>query len=218
MPVPVRFDKIVVGPLAVNCYVLYSRRGGGGLVLDPGDDVEVIQRVLRDLGLDLVGIYLTHAHVDHAGGAAQLSRLTGAPVFLHPGDAELLQVLPMQAQLFGLEKPEVPESVLPLADGDQIRLDDASLRVRHTPGHSEGSVCLLDSAGRQAWVGDLVFRNSVGRTDLPGGSTEKLLRSIREAVLTLGDDWILHPGHGPDTTVGEERRNNRFLQEAVELP
>ena len=211
MAVPVQMVRLVVGPMAVNCYVLYDRVGGVAVVLDPGGGVPEILDTLRRLDTEVLGIYLTHAHVDHAAGAAALSSSTGATVFAHPAAQELLQVLPMQAKLFGLDPPEIPKQVGWLTDGEEIQIGGAGVVVRFTPGHSPDGVCYLDQFGRQAWVGDLVFRGSVGRTDLPGGSTEQLMRSIREVVLSLEDDWRLYPGHGPDTTVGEERRSNPFL-------
>jgi len=206
-----RVVRLVVGPMAVNCYVLYDRVGGEAVVVDPGGDVPRILQTVRRLNVELRGIYLTHAHIDHAAAAADLSAAAGVVVKAHPAAQELLQVLPVQAQLFGLDRPRVPENVNALTDGQEIAVGSGGLVVRFTPGHSPDGVCFLDEAGRQAWVGDLIFRGSVGRTDLPGGSTETLMASIRRVVLGLGDDWRLYPGHGPETTVGEERRSNPFL-------
>ncbi len=202
-----------MGALATNCSVLWSDGSADCLVIDPGDERDRIEEWLTNRGLRPVGVVLTHAHVDHAGAAGGLARKYGAPLYLHPADRGLLANLPLQANLFGLPDPDPIEGFEDLSDGQVLSLGKGcELVVRHTPGHSPGHVCLLHSPSRTAWVGDLVFAGSVGRTDLPGGDEKLLLQSIRNVILALDDDWNLVPGHGPATTVGQERRHNPFLQ------
>jgi glyoxylase-like metal-dependent hydrolase (beta-lactamase superfamily II) len=186
--------KIAVGAYQANCYVLGCPRTRRGVVIDPGDEVSRIVRQVTQDGLTVQEILLTHGHMDHTGGAAELNRITGAPVRIHPLDA--------------------PGSTLPggtgLEDGMELRVGTYTLRVLHTPGLSPGGVCL--AAPGAVFTGDTLFAGSVGRTDFPGGSHELLVRGVREKIFPLGDEVRLYPGHGPASTVGRERTTNPFFR------
>ncbi|MFQ5863508.1 MAG: MBL fold metallo-hydrolase [Candidatus Brocadiales bacterium] len=205
-------ETLEVGPLAVNCYILGSREGGEAVVIDPGGDPDDIMRVLEARGLsgNVRYILATHGHFDHIGAATRIKeKLTSAHFLIHKGDLGLLDSLEEQARYFGcptVEKPSVDRFV---TDGDTISFDDIKLVVAHTPGHSKGGVCYLTED--KAFVGDTLFAGSVGRTDFPGCSSEELITSIRKKLLPLGDDVEVYPGHGPPTTIGNERRSNPFL-------
>ncbi|MDZ7374725.1 MAG: MBL fold metallo-hydrolase [candidate division KSB1 bacterium] len=207
------FEALSVGLLETNCYLIWDELSSQALILDPGDEAMRIARRARELGLSVVAVAITHGHVDHAGAAGSLAELFGVPVLVHPADLDLLQAMPFQASMFGLPEPDPIPETAPLRDGDRVVLGRSVLEVRHTPGHSAGSVSLLSQDGRKAWVGDLIFQGAVGRTDLPGGSVAALRDSLRSVILSLPDDWVLCPGHGPLTTVGEERSANPFVHE-----
>ncbi len=192
----------------------YLARGAGqehALAIDPGGATPDLIAALQREGMILDGIVLTHAHVDHIEGVAPLVRATGAPVWLHPAERSWYDQAEAQGRFFGvaLEAPPPPDREL--KGGDVLELAGTRLEVRDVPGHAPGHVILYDAANALAFVGDLVFQGSVGRTDLPGGSWKQLLASIRAAVLTLPDETVLYPGHGPVTTVGQERVGNPFL-------
>lgn len=201
-----------VGPLACNCTILGDDGGHTALVIDPGAEVEGIVQLLEEHGWRLQAILVTHAHIDHIGGAAELRRRTGAPVWLNPRDRALAHTLGMQAQWIGIAPPEEAEPDAELTTGARIELGGEALQVLETPGHTEGSVCLYLAAEHKLFAGDTLFAGSIGRTDLPGGSTEALLRSLHEVVLALPDATLVIPGHGPATTVGRERATNPFLR------
>ena len=203
-----------VGPLQANAYLDVCEKTRACALVDPGAESARLLAAAEDLGARIESILLTHAHLDHVGGVAEAKRATGVPVYLHPGDEVLYLAAPQQARSFGMELETPPEPDFWLADGQVIELGAGELRVRHTPGHSPGHVCLLGDGF--ALVGDCVFAGSIGRSDLPGGDFRTLMTSIRERLLTLPDDTILYPGHGPSTTVGHERKNNPFLTGAVE--
>jgi glyoxylase-like metal-dependent hydrolase (beta-lactamase superfamily II) len=198
-----------VGPLASNAYVVGHRATGRSFVVDPGDDGEEILRLLGENGLTLEKILLTHGHFDHVGGVRFLKERTGAGVCIHPADVDWMRNAPRQGAMFGIGVPEPPPPDVLLNEGDVVRLAEQEFRVLHTPGHSPGHVTFL--VGGMAFVGDLIFAGSVGRTDLPGGSHEALLRSVREKIFTLPPATILLPGHGPATTVEREMRSNPFF-------
>jgi glyoxylase-like metal-dependent hydrolase (beta-lactamase superfamily II) len=212
----IRFEVIPVGLLETNCYLIWEDSSGSALILDPGDELSRIVKRARELQLRVSAIALTHAHVDHAGVAGSIAEMFGLPVLLHPADLTLLETIPFQATLYGLPEPDPIHETAPLRDGEHIVLGKQRLEVRHTPGHSPGSVCIVSQSARTAWVGDLVFRGSVGRTDIPGGSPQDLSKSLREVILSLPDEFRLCPGHGPETTVGEERCGNPFLRGLIQ--
>lgn len=197
------------GAFAENCYLLRCARTHDAILVDPGAAVGELLDAARRAGARVVAIVLTHAHLDHVEGVARAKRETGAPILLHPEDAELYRAAPIQAQWFGVQLEALPPVDGPLQIGEPVRFGDCSLEVRFTPGHAPGHVILVGDG--MAVTGDCVFAGSIGRTDLPGGSLQQLMRSIREEILTLPDETVLHSGHGPDTTVGHERASNPFL-------
>lgn len=205
---------LTVGPMESNCYLLRLPGGSGpesgrALAVDPGHDDPRIHRTLEEWGTDLAAILLTHAHVDHVAGVPALHGRTAAPIYLHPDDRDIYERAPERGASFGLRIPPLPEPDRALEDGQQLGLAGIELQVRHTPGHSPGGVTLCTDGA--AFVGDCVFSGSIGRTDLPGGDGETLLRSIREKILTLSSGTALYPGHGPKTTVEKEAASNPFL-------
>lgn len=204
-----RVTVMEVGPLAENAYIVAHPGTGRAAVVDPGEEAEEILRNLAAGGLSLDKILLTHGHFDHVGGVGLLKERTGAPVYVHPEEVDRMLAAPRQGAMFGLgvRKPPAPDVLV--RDQDIVPLADQQFRVLHTPGHTPGHVAFV--TGELAFVGDLIFAGSIGRTDLPGGSFETLLRSVREKIFTLPDDTVLLPGHGPATTVGEERRTNPFF-------
>jgi len=205
-------ETLIVGALEVNCYILGCERTRQAVVIDPGDDARAIQAALRRHGLTLVAILATHAHFDHLLAAGPLQEATGARLYLHPADRPLLARMQVTALAWlGRNAGAPPRLVDDLVAGEAIQVGDVALEVRPTPGHSPGGVTFVDHVGRRAFTGDALFAGSVGRHDLPGGDFEELLASIRAQILSLPDDYAVLPGHGPASTVGEERLNNPFL-------
>ena len=199
-----------------NCYVLAPERGGLALVVDAPPDPAGIGALLRAHDLTPVALLLTHAHIDHLGGAGAVARDFEVSAYLHPDDAWLAEAPEEQLRsLFGMVPPgdyAPPDQFVDLADGADLDLAGLSLRVLHTPGHTPGHCCFLLEAEGILFSGDQLFAGSVGRTDLPGGDWDTLLVSMANKVLTLADDIEVLPGHGPATTIGHERRTNPFLQ------
>ncbi|MCS7221489.1 MAG: MBL fold metallo-hydrolase [Anaerolineae bacterium] len=209
-------ERLIVGPLQVNCYILGCTASGEAIVIDPGDDVPGILSVLKRHRLRLVKIVNTHAHFDHVLGVRELQRATGAPFLLHPDELPILEAVPRQTMAWlGFDPGPPPALDQPLQAGEWVRFGQEMLEVRWTPGHSPGGISLVDHAGRRVFTGDALFAGSIGRTDLEGADTETLLRSICEQLLSLPEDYEVLPGHGPATTIGEERRNNPFVQPGV---
>ncbi len=200
-----------VGVLQCNCSVVGDEESREALVIDPGDNVEEVLAVLARHGLKLKQIVVTHAHIDHVGGAMKLKRATGAPILLNQNDEALLKMLDIQASWIGIRPPGPVSIDHPLADGDTLRAGRMEANVMHTPGHTEGSVCLYFPAERKLIAGDTLFAGSIGRTDLPGGSFDKIMESLHAKVMALPDETVVVPGHGPVTTIGEERQSNPFL-------
>jgi glyoxylase-like metal-dependent hydrolase (beta-lactamase superfamily II) len=199
-----------VGPLQTNCYLYGSPQAGRGVIIDPGDEPDRIWEEFRGSGLALEAIVNTHAHFDHAGGNRRLKELTGAPILIHRVDAPAVTRLGAQARFFLMEAEDSPPADRLLEEGDVIGLGPASLTVRHSPGHTPGGILLVGEG--LVFSGDTLFAGSVGRTDFPGGSWGELVVSIREKLLDLPDETVVYPGHGPATTIGEERRYNPFLR------
>ena len=202
---------IPVGPLQCNCSIIGDETTGDAMVIDPGDNIDAIAAILRENKLQVRQIIITHAHIDHVGGAMKLRALTGAPILLNQNDYALLQMLDVQATWIGVPPPGKVSVEADLADGDSLQTGNLKARVMHTPGHTEGSVCLYFPAEKLLIAGDTLFARSIGRTDLPGGSYEKIMRSLHTRVLTLPDETVVIPGHGEKTTIGEEREGNPFL-------
>ncbi len=203
--------QIPVGMLRSNCYLLYGSESRQTAIIDPGDEGEIILRTIRELNLIPSIVLLTHGHGDHIGAVGLIKEQYQIPVAIHWEEAQMLT--DARANLSGLFGEPIlsPPADRLLKDGDRVELDGRWIDVLHTPGHSPGGISLL--IGDCLFTGDALFKETVGRTDLPGGSHVRLIRGIREKILTLKDEVIIYPGHGPATTVGEERRNNPYLQE-----
>jgi hydroxyacylglutathione hydrolase len=204
-------EIIPVGPLQCNCSIIGDETSHEAMVIDPGDDIEDILELIRKHNLQVNQIVITHAHIDHVGGAMKLRAATGAPILLNQNDGALLKLLDLQATWIGMASPGEVKIDQSIGTADQISAGSLKADVLHTPGHTEGSICLYFSANKKLIAGDTLFAGSIGRTDLPGGSFDKIINSLHEKVLTLPDDTIVVPGHGPLTTIGEERKNNPFL-------
>ncbi len=198
-----------VGPLQANAYLAVCEDTGASALVDPGAEPERLLDAAAQEGARVEAILLTHAHLDHIAGVAVAARQTGAPVYLHPAEVPLYRAAPEQGRSFGLELEPPPDPDRALEEGQVIAIGSGALEVRHTPGHSPGHVCLIGDGF--ALVGDCVFAGSIGRTDLPGGDYRALLEAIHGKLLTLPDETVLYPGHGPATTVGRERESNPFL-------
>jgi hydroxyacylglutathione hydrolase len=200
-----------VGPLQCNCSVLGDEQTHEAMVIDPGDQIDDILAILKHENLKLKQIVVTHAHIDHVGGAMKLKATSGAPILMNQDDQALLKLLDVQAAWIGMRPPGavlVDESV---SDGSVLKIGSIPANVIHTPGHTEGSICLYLPDQQTLIAGDTLFAGSIGRTDLPGGSFEKIMRSLHTRVLALPDDTAVVPGHGPATTIGQERESNPFL-------
>lgn len=223
-------EVLPVGWLQCNCSVLGDPETKEALVVDPGDEVERVLDVIRARGLKVRAIVNTHAHIDHVGGLAKMHAATGAPILMHGDDLELYRILDRQAQMIGMPMPAMARVDSLLKEGDSVRWGSYEARVLHTPGHTRGSVCLhiparqkegievkqakevKDAEEEKLIAGDTLFAGSIGRTDLWGGSFEDILQSIRSKLLALPDHTVVYPGHGPATTIGDERDTNPFLR------
>lgn len=194
-----------------NAYLVRPRESPTVLAIDPGGKAAAMVEVVAAEELVLEAVLLTHAHLDHIEGVSTLVRRTGAPIYLHPDDRPLYQAVGQQATMFGLDVETPPPADFRLEHGQVLRLGGCTLEVLHAPGHSPGHVIFYAADAGIAFVGDVVFLGSIGRTDLPGGDFRQLIHSIRERVLTLPDETVLYPGHGDRTTVGHERVSNPFL-------
>ncbi len=208
----IRAAIIPVTPFEQNCTLLWNDRTKKGAVIDPGGDLDRIRQAIAETGMSVEKILLTHGHIDHAGGAAELKEDLGVPVEgPHEADRFLLDRLEESGRGYGLEaRPVTPDRWL--QEGDVVMVGDLVLDVLHCPGHSPGSVVFVAPGQRFAIVGDVLFQGSVGRTDLPGGDGRALIRSIKDKLLPLGDDVAFICGHGPASTIGQERQTNPFLQ------
>lgn len=206
-------ETLAVGPLQVNCYIIGCPVTQKALVVDPGDDAERIQEVLQRKGLQLQTIVNTHGHFDHVGGNRKLIELTGAELLIHAADAPFLPRVREHAAIYGLQVAASPVPTRNLSDGEKLTVGTLTLKVIHTPGHTPGGICLW--IGEHLFAGDTLFADSVGRTDLPGGSHEELVTAIREKLFVLPATTIVHPGHGPETTIGHEKRHNPFVGDGI---
>jgi hydroxyacylglutathione hydrolase len=201
-----------VGPLQCNCSVIGDEKTHEAMVIDPGDQIEGILEILRQEKLTLKQIVITHAHIDHVGGAMKLKAATGAPILRNQNDHALLKMLDMQAAWIGMRPPGEVQVDEAIGQGRVLKVGELTSNVIHTPGHTEGSICLYFPTEKKLIAGDTLFAGSIGRTDLPGGSMDKIMRSLHTQVLALPDETEVVPGHGPVTTIGEERETNPFLQ------
>ncbi len=204
-------EILPVGLLQCNCSVVGDEATGEAMVIDPGDNIAEVLALVERHGLRVTQIVITHAHIDHVGGAMKLKALTGAPILLNQNDVALLKMLDVQATWIGVAPPGAVEIDGDVAAGDMVQAGGIRATVMHTPGHTEGSVCLYIPAEKTLIAGDTLFAGSIGRTDLPGGSYKKILTSLHEQVLALPDETVVVPGHGPLTSIGRERETNPFL-------
>lgn len=198
-----------VGPLQVNCYLVACPETRKALVIDPGSEGDEILRLLAEDDWQPEQVVNTHGHFDHVGGNLRVTEATGAALMIHELDRPLLDRVEQHAAAFGLTTDPSPEPTRLLKDGDQIDVGTLSFSVIHTPGHSPGGICLAGHG--HLFVGDTLFAGSVGRTDLPGGDHRTLINAIKNRLFPFPDETLVHPGHGPDTTIGEERKFNPFL-------
>ena len=209
-------ESRAVAPFHKNGYVVACGRTRHAVLIDPGDEIDALLRIVETERLAVASILLTHAHVDHVSGVARAKRATGARIGVHRDDEFLYKAAVEQGRMFGyaLEPPPLPD--FDLAGSGPVVFGDLEAHVHHTPGHSPGGVCLRvegpGTAGMHLFVGDTLFAGSIGRTDLPGGDYDTLMRSIRSVLFAFDDEAIVHSGHGPDTTIGRERATNPFLR------
>jgi len=205
-------EIIPVGMLQCNCSIFGDETSGEAVVIDPGDEIDRILAILARHQLRVKAIVITHAHIDHIGGAQKLKAATGAPVYMNANDQELYDHLDMQAGWLGIEAPDRTDIDVNAREGETLQLGTAEFHVLATPGHTQGSISLWIPAENKLVAGDTLFLDSIGRTDLPGGNHRQILRSIHDKLLPLADDVVVIPGHGQNTTIGRERRRNPFLQ------
>ncbi len=207
-----KIETITNGPFVENAFIVWDEGTKKGIIVDPGDEPDRIVRAGEFLGLEITEIVCTHGHIDHAGAVAEVKRLTQAPVTFHKDERPVLEHLASQARLFGLGEVETPEVDRWLEEGDEIEVGAHRARVIHTPGHTPGGCCLFFEDARILIAGDTLFQGSIGRTDLPGGSFEQIISSIKDKLFPLGDDVTVYCGHGPKTNIGLEKRINPFVR------
>jgi hydroxyacylglutathione hydrolase len=204
-------EILAVGPLRCNCSIIGDEVTHEAMVIDPGDNIDDVLAVVRKRNLQVKQIVVTHAHIDHVGGAMKLRAATGAPLLLNQNDYDLLKMLDVQAAWIGVANPGKIDIDRSVTTGETIAAGSHTAQILHTPGHTEGSICLYFPAEEKLIAGDTLFAGSIGRTDLPGGSTQKIMRSLHDTVLSLPDETVVIPGHGQLTTIGRERESNPFL-------
>lgn len=205
-------EILPVGVLQCNCSIFGDETSREAIVIDPGADLADIEAILQKHELTVKAIVVTHAHIDHVAGAQELKEKTGAPVYLNANDEQLLSLLDIQAQWIGMPAPGKVEVDTNASDGTSLSLGGSDFHVMHTPGHTQGSISIFIPQQNTLIAGDTLFRDSIGRTDLPGGNDRQLLSSIKTRLLVLPEETVVVPGHGPKTTIGREKESNPFLQ------
>ena len=208
-----RYLTLPVTPFQQNCSLLWCDETRDAALIDPGGDLPKLLAAVKAQDLTLKALWLTHAHIDHAGGTGQLARELGLPIIgPHPGDQFWIDGLAKQSQMFGFPPAEVFTPTRWLADGEEVQIGNQTLSVRHCPGHTPGHVVFHSAAIQRAFVGDVLFAGSIGRTDFPGGDHATLIKSITERLWPMGNETIFIPGHGPESSFGRERRSNPYVQ------
>lgn len=207
-------EILPVGPLQCNCSVIGDETTREAMVIDPGDDIADVLGLIQKHNLTVKQIVITHAHIDHVGGAMKLRAATGAPILINEKDYALLKLLDVQAAWLGMRDPGKVEIANSIGDLDKVQAGFLTADVLHTPGHTEGSICLYFPQEKKLISGDTLFSGSIGRTDLPGGSFEKIIQSLHGKLLQLPDETVVVPGHGALTTIGQERESNPFLKKS----
>ncbi|GIX24514.1 MULTISPECIES: MBL fold metallo-hydrolase [Caldimonas] len=207
-----RYHTVPVTPFQQNCSIVWCDDTQRAAIIDPGGELPRLRAEVERLGVSLEQIWLTHAHIDHAGAAAQLAREDGLPIIgPHEGDQFWIDALPQQSAMFGFPPSERFTPTRWLHDGDTVTLGHCTLQVRHCPGHTPGHVVFFSPQARRAFVGDVLFAGSIGRTDFPGGDYRTLIEAITQRLWPMGDDVVFIPGHGPESSFGQERRTNPFV-------
>lgn len=202
-----KIKTIVVGPLQVNCYIAYDEGTKEAMVIDPGDEPDMIMDLIEQAGLKVKLILLTHGHFDHVGAVDDMKELTGAPILIHRKDKEIYSQANTHAYMWGFRIGNPPEPDKFIDEGDEVKIGELQFQVLHTPGHTQGSICLYGMG--TVFSGDTLFRDSIGRTDLPGGDMSSMGNSFRR-LMKLPHDTIVYSGHGEKTTIGREKQENFF--------
>lgn len=208
-----QITAVPVGPFVMNCYIVRDPDTGKGILIDPGDSqLDRIQREVEKSKTEIIAAIGSHGHLDHVGQTVKLKKALGVPFYFHHDDQHLLEILDEQARMFGFPTMETPEVDRYLKEGEEVVFGSKKLKAIHAPGHSPGSVCLAGEG--VLFSGDVLFQGSIGRTDLWGGDYDTLIHSIRQKLLSLGDEVLVYPGHGPSTTIRREKKENPFVGEA----
>ena len=207
-----RYHTLPVTPFQQNCSLVWCDETNEAALIDPGGEVERLKAAVDERGLKLKALWLTHAHIDHAGGTGTLARELGLPIIgPHPGDQFWIDGLPQQSRMFGFPPAEAFTPTRWLQDGDTVQIGHCTLNVRHCPGHTPGHVVFHSPEAKRCFVGDVLFAGSIGRTDFPGGDHATLIASITQRLWPMGDDTVFIPGHGPESSFGRERRSNPYV-------
>ncbi|QCB47431.1 MBL fold metallo-hydrolase [Hydrogenophaga sp. PAMC20947] len=208
-----KYLTVPVTQFAQNCSIVWCDQTLDAAIIDPGGDLDRLQAEVKRLGVTLKAIWLTHAHIDHAGGTAELVERLSLPIIgPHPGDQFWIDGMVQQGKMFGFPRCEPFTPTQWLDDGDTVQIGRSTLNVRHCPGHTPGHVVFHSPEAKRAFVGDVLFAGGIGRTDFPQGNQQQLIASIKERLWPMGDDTVFIPGHGPESTIGEERRFNPYVR------